>query len=74
MDHYQCFVFCVCFQKGLWEGLSEEELLDHDLQVTNTPPFQPLDVKRQRGEVEAMTDLSSYGKMTFTAVAQRFDR
>ena len=59
------------FWKRFWESLSEKELLDHDIQITKTPPFQPLDIKRKPGEVEPLTDLSSYGKMT---LENRFDR
>ena len=62
------------YQKGLWEGLTEKELLDHGIQVTETPPFQPLDIKRNPTEVEPLTDLSSYGKMTFADIENRFDR
>ena len=60
------------FFKGLWEGFTEKELLDRGIGVTNTPPFQSF--ANNPSSAATMTDLSSFGNMTFIQIEERFDR
>ena len=60
------------YLKGLWEGLSEIQLREHGLFVSDTPPLQPF-VKGQTEET-IKTQLNPFGNMTFSQIEERFHR
>ena len=60
------------YLKGLWEGLSEVQLREHGLFVTDTPPLQPF-VEGQ-SQKTTKTGLNPFGNMKFSQIEDRFHR